>query len=265
MSYLIDTHCHLQDREFFTAKQAEEMIARAHDNNVQRIICIGTDTIDSLVARDFAKAHPNVYWTYGVHPEEAVKYLAGTINATEAVNKMRDGLEENKDMPVAIGEVGLDYHTEGYDRDAQIKVFEEMLQIATDCLLPVSFHIRNAYSDFFPVVANFPAVRGVVHCFTDSRKSMKRILEETNFYVGVNGIMTYSTLADVPLERAVFETDAPFLAPVPHRGLINEPAYIKNIAEWYSEKYKLPFDLVAHTTSKNAEDLFLFKDRVAIA
>ncbi len=243
MSYLVDTHCHLQDRQFFSADEAEEMLRHAHENGVEKIICIGTDPLDSLVARDFAATHEGVYWTYGVHPEEWMK------------NNSKFSRDEKL---VAIGEVGLDYHTDGYEREAQIKLFEEMLQLASDNHLPVSFHVREAYSDFFAIVKNFPDVRGVVHCFTDSKKNMKRILNETDFYVGMNGIMTYSTLALPPLERVLLETDAPFLAPVPFRGEKNEPAFIYNIAEWASTQYGKSFELVQHETTKNAENLFRF-------
>ena len=159
-------------------------------------------------------------------------------------------------MPIAIGEVGLDYHYEGYDREAQIRLFEQMLQLATDNELPVSFHIREAFVDFFPVVANFPKVRGVVHSFTDSKKVLKRILNETPFYVGVNGLATYSTLPLPSLDKILLETDAPFLAPVPHRGETNEPTFVPDIAKWLAAKLDLSIQEVAKTTTQNTEALF---------
>jgi len=158
--------------------------------------------------------------------------------------------------PVAIGEVGLDYHYEGYDREAQIRLFEQMLQLAVDNDLPVSFHVREAFTDFFSVVANFPKVRGVVHSFTDSKKVLKRILNETPFYVGVNGLATYSTLPTPPLERILLETDAPFLAPIPHRGATNEPAYVSDIAKWLVTELEVDFQEVAKVTTKNTTELF---------
>ncbi|MBQ3263586.1 TatD family hydrolase [Candidatus Saccharibacteria bacterium] len=241
---LIDSHCHLHDRQFFSEEQAETMLMNAQKNGVEKIVCIGTDPLDSLAARDFAAAHKNVYWTYGVHPEETTK--AGGV----------DFVLPKEHLPVAIGEVGLDYHSEGYFRDAQIRLFEEMLQLAMDNDLPLSFHVRNAFSDFFAVIENFPNVRGVVHSFTDSKKVLKRILETTDFYVGVNGLATYSTLPTPPLERILLETDAPFLTPVPFRGIINEPAYIRNIAEWLSEKLGEDFAKIEQETTRNVENLF---------
>ena len=152
--------------------------------------------------------------------------------------------------------MGLDYHYDGYNREAQIKLFEKMLQLAQDNDLPVSFHIREAYQDFFPVVANFPKIRGVVHSFTDSKKVLKRVLNETEFYIGVNGLATYSTLPTPPLERILLETDAPFLTPVPFRGIINEPAYIHEIAEWLAAKLGTEFKIIERETTNNARKLF---------
>ncbi len=296
---LIDTHCHLHDREFFTEEQAEEMLKRASENGVEKIICIGTSHEDSLAARDFALAHENVYWTYGIHPENASKEgvltdisssearsagplvydhsrpkgrapraaaanpsLRSRVPRGERLASLRTLLRSDISATpspsklVAIGEVGLDYHYDGYDRDAQIMLFNEMLQLAKDNNLPVSFHIREAFDDFFGVVANFPEVKGVVHSFTDSKKNLKRILNETDFFVGVNGLATYSTLPTPPLERILLETDAPFLTPVPFRGIINECAYVYNIAEWLSEKLGVEFETIEKETTKNAGRLY---------
>lgn len=249
---LIDTHCHLHDREFFTAERAEAMIERAHKNNVKRIICIGTSHEDSLQAAEFAKEHKDIYWTYGIHPE-------GAGSVTTSLN---DISKLSSTKPIAIGEVGLDYHYEGYDREAQIRLLEQMLQLAVDNDLPVSFHVREAFDDFFGVVANFPKVRGVVHSFSDSKKKLKRILETTDFYVGVNGLATYSTLPLPPLERILLETDAPFLTPTPFRGIINEPAYVPCIADWLSKKMDVSLGTIEKETTRNAEKLFNFSDTV---
>ena len=252
---LIDTHCHLHDREFFTEAQAEEMLERAHKKGIEKIICIGTSPEDSLAARDFAASHNNVYWTYGVHPEYCEE-----VSPVENSNQNFTIQKEQVKPPIAIGEVGLDYHYEGYNREAQIRLFEEMLQLATDNDLPVSFHVREAFDDFFSVIANFPDIRGVVHSFSDNKKNLKRILSETNFYIGVNGMATYSTLPTPPLERILLETDAPFLTPKPFRGIINECGYIREIAEWLSEKLAVDFEIIERETTKNAEKLFRFDD-----
>lgn len=241
---LIDSHCHLHDREFFSENEAISALEKAQKAGVSKIICIGTDPNDSLVARDFALAHEGVYWTYGVHPSEA-----GCTYGQDPDIAFNPKL-------VAIGEVGLDYHYDGYDREAQIKLFEEMLQLAKDNNLPVSFHVREAFDDFFGVIANFPETRGVVHSFSDNKRNLKRILSETDFYVGVNGMATYSTLPMPPLERILLETDAPFLAPIPHRGEKNEPAHISDIAKWLAIKLELPVAEIEKKTAENTEKLF---------
>ena len=267
---LIDSHCHLHDREFFTATQAEEMLARARKAGVEKVICIGTSHEDSLTARDFAASHENVYWTYGIHPENAISEVSLSHSGSRRSRPSPRGERAkpraaalrnppnwgNETSLVAIGEVGLDYHYEGYNREVQIELFEQMLQLAIDNDLPASFHVREAFSDFFAVVANFPTVRGVVHSFTDSKKVLKRILNETDFYVGVNGLATYSTLPTPPLERTLLETDAPFLAPVPYRGTTNEPAYIADIAKWLAIKLDVPPQEVAKITTENVNHLY---------
>ncbi len=262
MTYLVDSHCHLHDREFFTAQQAEQMLLRAHENSVEKIICIGTSHEDSLAARNFAESHDGVYWTYGIHPSDAganegVMRSAGRKDLARAARSAPEGRATPSFAPlVAIGEIGLDYHYEPYDRDAQIKLFEQMLQLATDLNLPVSFHIREAFPDFFGVIANFPKITGVVHSFSDNKQNLKKLINTTDFYIGVNGLATYSTLPMPPLERILLETDAPFLTPAPFRGTINEPAYIKNISEFIATKMGVPVAKVAEITTKNVSKLF---------
>ena len=268
---LIDTHCHLHDREFFTEEQTEEMLKRAREKGVEKIICIGTSHEDSLAARDFAGSHDNVYWTYGIHPEYATSGFENSFLGLGWLAPVVTGLAPSSSAvasgrsqkaifqsPIAIGEVGLDYHYDGCNREAQIKLFEEMLQLACDNNLPVSFHVREAFDDFFAVMKNFPEIKGVVHSFSDNKKNLKRILNETDYYVGVNGMATYSTLPTPPLERILLETDAPFLTPVPFRGIINESGYIYEIAKWLSSKLAIDFDRVEKETTENARRLFKF-------
>lgn len=264
MTYLIDSHCHLHDKEFFTENEAEQCLKRAKENGVKKIICIGTSHEDSLAAQEFASKHPDVYWTYGIHPEAAseISTLEAQLrqmqslawHSSAGINESQSDLVQHP--PVGIGEIGLDYHYAGYDREAQIRLFEEMLQLAVDNDLPVSFHVREAFDDFFPVIENFPLVRGVVHSFTDSKKVLGRLLAKTEFYVGVNGLATYSTLPLPPLERILLETDAPFLAPVPYRGDKNEPAHIAAIVNWLASRVSTSIDEVSHITTDNATQLF---------
>lgn len=279
---LIDSHCHLHDRQFFSAEQAEEMLKRAKYNTVEKVICIGTDPEDSMKAKEFAESHENIYWTFGVHPSEWNKwnsldnkkdFLKNIFVASsreyrtvsdaalgEATKNIPDENLPIQEIPfaplVAIGEVGLDYHYGSEDREEQIKLFRDMLDLAREYNLPVSFHIREAFADFFEIIADYPDIRGVVHSFSDNKKNLKRILEQTNLYVGVNGMATYSTLPMPPLERILLETDAPFLTPAPFRGIINEPGYVLNIAQWLAEKLSQNYEIIEKETTKNARQLF---------
>lgn len=268
---LIDTHCHIHDRgtyNFAFSRQQigkkflrehpdfphepadftpEKIIARAHEADIKKMICIGTSHEDSLAARDFAVAHADkgVYWAYGIHPDEASP-------------RGNSPLAPVSPRLVAIGEVGLDYRDGESNRPAQLKLFEQMLQLAKDHDLPLIFHIRDAFPDFFTMLDNFPNIRGVVHSFSDNADNLQKSLER-GFYIGVNGLATFAPelpTEQIPLEKMLLETDAPFLTPTPFRGTINEPARIREICAYVS-KFKGESEAkVAEITTKNAEQLF---------
>ena len=245
--YLIDTHCHLHDREFFDEKQAEEMLKNAHSRGVKQVICIGTSHEDSLNAAKFAESHADVFWTYGTHPESSDNYNI----KCEKSNKL-----------VAIGEVGLDYHYPNYDRDGQIRLLEESIELARKLSLPCSFHVRDALSDFFAVLKNFSDLKpSVLHSFSDSKENLEYALNH-GFYIGVNGLATFANLDCyrdiIPdfLDFCILETDAPFLTPEPNRGKINEPGNIADIAGWLSHKLGVSEAEVAEKTTNNARKIF---------
>lgn len=255
---LIDTHCHLHDPEWFSDAQRMEFLQNARENGAKEIICIGTNHTDSLVARKFATENEGVYWTYGIHPEFAEQ--GGTqIELARAWFRENFGAEMRAGAGklVAIGEVGLDYHYEGFDRAAQIRLFEETLQLAQDYDLPVSLHLRAAFVDAFAILDNFPGVCGVIHSFTGSKRDLKKALE-CGFYIGVNGLITYNTITLPPLERILLETDAPFLTPVPYRDRIktNQPAYVKAVMVYLAQKLDVPENKIAEETTENARKLF---------
>lgn len=254
MSYLIDTHCHLHDQEWFQPAQAEEFLTQAAEAGVEQVVVIGADPGDSAAAKEFAAGHAGVFWTYGIHPEYLAEHSAPSL-----AEDLQDLTKCGEEKLVAIGEVGLDYHYEGYDRAKQLRLFEEMLQLAKERKLPVSLHIREAFDDAFGVMENFPEVKGVVHSFTGSKKCLKKLLER-EFYIGVNGLATYTTPALPPLEKMLLETDAPFLTPAPFRDKINSPAMVRTIAEYLAEKLGVAVETLAEQTTKNAQQLFHFGD-----
>lgn len=253
----------------------EKLISRAHAAGVNKMICIGTSHDDSLVARDFASKHSKdgVFWSYGIHPDEATEsesfsssHLA-TTGAALRSEPRNDGREQASERekafrfgscPVAIGEVGLDYRNGESTRKNQIELFENMLQLASDNSLPVIFHIRDAFDDFFAIINNFSRLKGVVHSFSDSPENLQKSLEK-GFYIGVNGLATFAPelpTEQIPLDKLLLETDAPFLTPAPFRGTVNEPARIKEICAYVSNLKGESEENIARITTENAERLF---------
>jgi len=249
----IDSHCHLHDPEFFAPADAEAALQRSIKAGVDRMVVIGTTVNDSFAAVKFATDHPeNVFATIGIHPhgdgyDDIAKQQLGSSTQLNQIPS---------DNVVAVGEIGLDYHYEGYDRDSQIKLFEEMLQFARNAKLPVVLHVREAFHDIWPILDNFPELTGVFHSFTDTEDSILEALRR-GYYIGVNGIVTFAKGIPLPpLDRMLLETDAPFLAPPPHRGKTNEPAFIPDIARFLTKKLGKPLPEIAKKTTANTELLF---------
>ena len=244
-AYLIDSHCHLHDLDFYTPGEQSQALLACTERQIEKLICIGTDHEDSFKAAEFAAQNPTkLFWSYGIHPNEFDK-------------PRKDVQFEHNNRPVAIGEVGLDYHYGENDKLDQARLLEEMLDLAIREDLPLIFHVREAFDDFFAILDNFSTakIRGVVHSFSDNKKNLKKSLER-DFYIGVNGLATYSTLPMPPIERILLETDAPFLAPVPLRGQTNQPVNVHYVAKWLSEKLGLDFEEVAKITTENSETIF---------
>lgn len=246
---LIDTHCHIHDKSIFPVNP-EETLKHARENGVEKCIVIGTDPTDSANACAFSKEHDNVWWTFGYHPND---YDGDKAKLEVDIETAKTILSDKK--IVAIGEIGLDYHFDGYNKNYQRDLLERMLQLAQDLKLPVSFHVRDAFDDFWPIYDNFHIPTSVLHSFSDSRKNLNEGLNRGLFF-GVNGLSTFADIAHPPLDRIIFETDAPFLTPKQFRGKINMPGYVKNIAEWAADYYQQDFSAVSEITSDNATKIF---------
>ena len=251
---LVDTHTHIHNPED-CADSADGIFAHAHEQGVDKIITIGTDPADSLMARDFAEKYAakgeKIFWTYGYHPncydENGRQTLQSDLKvALEAIKSPQN---------VGIGEIGLDYHFDGYSPEMQRELLLRVLQIAQDQKKPVSFHIREAFDDFWPIFDNFKLPTSVLHSYSDSKKNLREALNR-NLFIGVNGLATFADIAHAPLERIILETDAPYLTPAPFRGTMNKPGYVRNIAEWAAEYYQVDLGKVAEITTKNAESIF---------
>lgn len=247
---LIDTHCHIHDSEFYPDSR-EEVYQQSREAGVF-MLCVGTDERSSVEAVAFAKTHEGTKAIVGVHPHEAKEGWA----SIEAL------VEQNRDVIVGIGEIGLDYFYGHSPKEVQQEALRAQLALAVKHDLPVSFHVREAFDDFWPIFDEFSGVRGVLHSFTDTQENLEKGIER-GLKIGVNGISTFTKeeaqqrmFTEVPLEHIVLETDAPFLTPKPFRGKMNVPAYIGRIAEHQAMQKGISLDDVIRITTDNAKVLF---------
>ena len=245
---LIDTHCHIHESSY--SLDREQVIKDAAAVGVTKIICVGTDIESSKQAADFAVEHDSVWAIVGVHPHEA----------SHGIDQLAELAKKPK--VVGIGEIGLDYYYNHSPRDVQIEMLNRQIELALRNDLPISFHVRDAFNDFWPIFDNFHGIRGVLHSFTDSKENAEKGLSE-GLYVGVNGIATFTKdhaqrelLTHIPLEKILLETDAPFLTPAPLRGKMNEVGYVELVAEWCARERQLTLEDVASTTLRSTRELF---------
>ena len=248
---LIDSHCHLYMGSW--AKNLDIVLARAKERGVGKIICPGIDIDSSWRSVAIANKYKEVYAAAGIHPHDAENAPA------DFINQLRDILAQPK--VVAIGEIGLDYYRNISDADTQRTVFKKQLQLAKDMDLPVIVHNRNADNDIIRIIRQVGQIRGVAHCFSSDLTTAK-ILIDLGFYISFAGNVTYiksglSEIAkDIPLDRLLIETDAPFLSPRPYRGKENEPSRLKYIADKLSESLGVAYEIFALATKNNTEILF---------
>jgi TatD DNase family protein len=244
---LVDTHCHIHEADY--PLPLADVLKRAAEADVGKMILVGTSEKSSEDAIKLAAQHDNLYATVGVHPHDT----------KDGIAKIAALAKQNV---VAVGEIGLDYYYNHSPRDVQIAALESQIQTALDNDLPIIFHVREAFPDFWPIFDNFHGIRGVLHSFTDTQNNLDEGLAR-GLYVGVNGISTFTKdsvqqkmYAAIPLERMLLETDAPFLTPTPYRGTVNEPAYVSEVARFHANLRGINTDDVATATTAGAHVLF---------
>jgi TatD DNase family protein len=229
---MIDSHCHLADEAFEV--DLDETIARARAAGVTDAICIlsAGDEAEAVRARGVRARWLAVRFATGVHPHSAGNF-AGRVDASVETSRIHAAAFE----VCGIGEIGLDYHYDFAPRDVQQAVFAAQLALARERHLPVIIHTREATDDTFAILAAEEGIQGVFHCFTGDTAMARRALD-IGFYLSYAGIVTFpkaselrDTLKIVPADRLLIETDSPYLAPVPHRGKRNEPAYVGRVLE----------------------------------
>ncbi len=251
----IDTHCHLEDENF--SADRNEVIERAKLAGVERIINFGSTLQSSEAVTELAKNFSELYAGVGIHPEEIDEFDANTCARLAE-------LAANTKV-IAVGEIGLDYHWEkdSSRRLIQQKIFVAQLDLARQLNLPVCVHDRDAHADTLKILqTEARGLRGVLHCYSGSLETAREVFK-LDWFIGVDGPLTFKNSAKLPeivkaapRDRILIETDAPYLAPVPHRGKRNEPAYVVEVAKKLAELRNETLDEVAAYTSANAKNLY---------
>lgn len=246
----VDTHCHIHELSY--PLEISDVFDHAHQAGVDQLVCVGTGIESSRQAIQFAAAHDHCVASVGVHPHDTKDgYDISALADSEKV--------------IAIGEIGLDYYYGHSPKEIQLTALKAQLDVAVRHNLPVIFHVREAFSDFWPVFDSYEGqIRGILHSFTDSVENLNQALER-GLYVGVNGISTFTKdpaqlamFDQIPLDRLVLETDAPFLTPHPFRGKVNEPAFVKLVAAFHAQRRGIPIEELARQTTMNAHAILAF-------
>lgn len=262
---LTDTHCHIHEAELANigsdpthslwAKAAnpdpDAMLERARQEGVTRVICVGCTAADSQRAVGFVAEREGCYASIGIHPHEAKDADIAALTRLASKPKV-----------VAVGEIGLDYFYEHSDKPTQLKVLKAQIELALTHDLPIIFHVRDAFDDFWPIFDSYSGIRGVLHSYTDNYQNFKEAMKR-GLYIGVNGIMTFTKVdeqlqvaKEVPLQKLLLETDAPFLTPKPLRGTVNEPAHVRLVTVFLADLRKESAQTIADITTANARHLF---------
>lgn len=250
---IIDTHCHIHSVDY--SVPVDTIDENCRQAGVDGLICVGTDVDDSQRAVQFVQNRPNNWAAIGIHPHEAK-------HGQTEFDRLRVLAGKHDAKVVAIGECGLDYfygHSTPSEQEAALRY---QIELALEHDLPLIFHVRDAFDDFWPIMNDYQGVRGVVHSFTDNQHHADEALSR-GLCVGVNGIVTFTkndwqleVIRRIPLDRMLLETDSPFLTPAPHRGKVNEPARVLIVAQFISELRGITLTDLADRTTANARQLF---------
>lgn len=249
-----DSHAHIDGPEFDADR--DEVIQRAQAAGVTTILNVGTGDPHSGVferAVELGRKNPSIYTAVGTHPHDARFY-------DDAAEQKTKDLITSGERVVAWGEIGLDFHYDNSPRDVQLGVFRRQLRAAASCDVPVIIHTREAEAETIEILkSDYDGSNrgGVFHCFTGSKALAQQALE-LGFLISFSGIVTFRKAEDlrdiatqIPLENLLIETDCPFLAPVPHRGKRNEPAYVVEVARCIADLRGLQIEELAHATNEN--------------
>ena len=248
---VIDTHAHYDDSAFDSDRY--ELLNDILETSVEKIITIGCSLESSRNAIEIAEKYNSVYASVGIHPSDCMGLPENYIDTLSEMS--------NNKKVVAIGEIGLDYHYDGYDRDAQIDCFIKQLELAEKLSLPVIIHSREATADTMDILRKYKP-RGVVHCFSGSVETAREIIN-LGMMISFTGVLTFKNskkaveaCKEIPLERLMLETDSPYMAPVPHRGERNNSSYVYHVAEKLAEIKNMDVEEIINICNNNAINFF---------
>lgn len=247
-----DTHAHYDSSKFNSDR--DEVLSAMPESGVTLIVDPGDNTERSRRAVELAHRYPFVYAAVGWHPEEAEGWTDESLGEIRALS--------GDDRVVAIGEIGLDYYWDKTYTDLQKRMFRAQIELALELDLPVIVHDREAHGDCLEIVRDYPALRGVFHCFSGSVE-MARELVKRGWYLGFDGPVTYKNavkaldvIRAVPMDRILLETDSPYLSPVPNRGKRNDSRNLPYIAAVVAREKGTDVETVAAATMENGKRLF---------
>lgn len=249
---MIDTHSHINFEDY--KENFDTFIKEIKDNDVEAVIIPGVEpsTFDEIIS--YCEKYEMLYGAIGVHPSEAKTF----DNKTH--ERIYELVKHNK--IIAIGEIGLDYYWEQETKELQKEVFRKQLKIAEELNLPVLIHDREAHEDTFEILQEFNLKNVIFHCFSGNAEFAEKCINK-GYYIAIGGVVTFKNAKDlkevakiVPIDKLLLETDAPYLAPVPYRGKLNTPAYLKYIAEEIANLREIDVELVKEQTTLNAKRIF---------
>ncbi len=250
---MIDSHCHLTDKAFDADR--DNVILRAKAAGIEKMIVVADTMEEGIACIDLAKKHEGLFATIGVHPNRSKGWKESDADEIRKIVRSLNKI-------VAIGEIGLDYHYEFSDHETQQRVFREQLNLAKELNLPVVVHCREAVEDIWAIVSELNPPQLVLHCCSETAEAVAPFLKRGDL-LSFTGIATFPnakeirrTIEAAPIGQIMIETDAPYLAPVPHRGKRNEPAYVREVAKIIAEIKSLSLEEVDQATTKNAERFF---------
>ena len=259
-----DSHAHYYDGRFYGEENpqgAEALLSALFDEGLLGVVNIGTNAKTNLLCIEQAKKFSKMYAAVGIHPADLAHSEIGLEKELEALRGFLEKREENK--IVALGEIGLDYYWEPYDKDAQRECLESQIKMALEYDLPIIIHDRDAHGDCFDIITQYPDIRGVFHSYSGSAEMAKELVRR-GWYISFSGVVSFKNAAKikevakvVPDDRILIETDAPYLAPHPFRGKINHSGRLLYTAEALAEARGCSPEKVADLTYQNAKTFFV--------